>query len=205
MYDLDNLEQYNRLTLYLQENGDFKPVPVNNRGDCLFASIRRCIDTPAEYTNTHLRRQMVMCLIEHKDFFWHLLKEHLRGNYGHVRLSKEDFDTKTITDVEREDYLWPGPFCFVSYLETLSKPAFWGQEMVIILLSMMWQVGVTILKAETLYNSKLRNQQRISHSDILLVHCLGQHYIAAGEPFLFLINPIQCIHLALQSVEMACW
>ena len=51
MYGLQNMEQYNRLTLYLQENGDFKPVPVNNRGDCLFASIRWCIDTPAEYTN----------------------------------------------------------------------------------------------------------------------------------------------------------
>ena len=108
MYGLDQMEQYTRLTLYLLENGDFKPVPVNNRGDCLFASIRRCIDTPAEYTNTHLRRQMVMCLIEHKDFFWPLLKEHLRGNYGHVRLSKEDYEKKTrektITDVEREDY-----------------------------------------------------------------------------------------------------
>ena len=104
MYGLNNTELYNRLTLYLQENGDFKPVPVNNRGDCLFASINRCIDTPAEYTNTHLRRQMVMCLIEHKDFFWPLLKEHLRGNYGHVRLCKEDYDKKTrkktITDVE---------------------------------------------------------------------------------------------------------
>ena len=57
MYGLQNTEQYNRLTLYLQENGDFKPVPVNNRGDCLFASVRRCIDTPAEYTNTLGDRQ----------------------------------------------------------------------------------------------------------------------------------------------------
>ena len=105
-------------------------MPVNNRGDCLFASIRRCIDTPVEYTNTHLRRQMAMCLIEQNDFFWLLLKKHLRGNYGHIRLSKEDYDKKTrektITDVEREDYLCLGPFCFVFYLEALSKPAFWG-------------------------------------------------------------------------------
>ena len=128
MYGLQNMEQDNRLTLYLQENGDFKPVPVNNRGDCLFASARRYIDTPAEYTNTHLRRQMLMCLTEHKDFFWPLLKEHLRGNYGHVRLSKEEYERKTrdktITDIEREDYLCPGPFCFISYLESLSKPFF---------------------------------------------------------------------------------
>ena len=197
MYGLQNVEQYNRFTLYLQENGDFKLVPVNNRGDCLFASVRRCIDTPAEYTNTHLRRQMVMCLIEHKDFFWPLLKEHLRGNYGHVRLSKEyerKTRDKTITDIEREDYLCPGPFCFISYLESLSKPSFCGEEMVIILLSMIWQVGVTILKAETLHNIKFRHQQRISKSDILLVHCSGQNYVAAGEPSLFLIEPVQCIY-----------
>ena len=68
---------------------------------------------------------------------------------------------------------------------------------------MMWQVGVTILKAETLHNIKFRHQQRVSNSDILLVHCLGQHYVAAGELFLFLINLIQCIHLVLQLVEMA--
>ena len=40
MYGLDNMEQCNKLTLYLQENGDFKPVPINSRGDCLLASIR---------------------------------------------------------------------------------------------------------------------------------------------------------------------
>ena len=196
MYGLQNMEQYNRLTLYLQENGDFKTVPVKNRGDCLFASVRRCIYTSAEYTNTHLKRQMVMCLIEHKDFFWPLLKKHLRGNYGHVRLSKEEYDRrtrdKTITDVEREDYLCPGPFCLTSYLETLSKPSFWGDEMVIIILSMMWQVEVTIVKAETLYNIKFRHNQCLSNSDILLVHCSGQHYVAAGEPSLILTKPVQC-------------
>ena len=173
-------------------------LPVNNRGDCLFASVGRCIDSPAEYTNTHLRRQIVMCLIEHKDFFWPLLKEHLRGNCGHVRLSKEEYERKTrdktITDIEREDYLCPRPFCFISYLESLSKPSFWGEEIMIILLSMMWQVGVTILKGETLHNIKFRHQQRISKSDILLVHCSGKHYVVTGEPSLFLIIPIQYFH-----------
>ena len=58
----------------------------------------------------------------------------------------------------------------------------------------MWQVGITILKAETLHNNKFRHQQRIFKSDILLVHCSGQHYVAAGEPSLFLIEPVQCIY-----------
>ena len=117
-----------------------------------------------------------------------------------MRLSKEEYERKTrdktITDIEREDYLCPGPFCYISYLESLSKPSFWGGggKMVIILLSMMWQVGVTILKAETLHNIKFRHQQRISKSDILLVHCSGQHYVAADEPSLFLIEPVQCIY-----------
>ena len=152
---------------------------------------------------------MVMCLIEHKDFFWPLLKEHLRGNNEHVRLSKEEYERKTrdktITDIEREDYLCPGPFCYVSYLESLSRPAFWGgEEMVIILFSMMWQVGVTILKAETLHNIKFRHQQRISNSDSLLVHCSGQHYVVVSKPSLFLIEPVQCIYFgALISVNGA--
>ena len=103
----------------------------------------------------------------------------------------------------REDYLCPGPlFCVLPRSPFQTYLLRGGEEMVIILLSIMWQVGVTILKAKTLHNIKFRHQQRISNSDILLVHCSGQHYVAAGELVLFPINPVQCIYFALQLVEV---
>ena len=44
-----------RLSDYVHEVGVMKLVPVNQMGSCMFAAVRRLIDTPAEYTNTHLR------------------------------------------------------------------------------------------------------------------------------------------------------
>ena len=43
-----------RLSDYVHKVGVMKLVPVNQMGSCMFAAVRHLIDTPAEYTNTHL-------------------------------------------------------------------------------------------------------------------------------------------------------
>ena len=121
-----------RLSDYVHKIGVMKLVPVNQMGSCMFAAVRHLIDTPAEYTNTHLWQQLVKTFLAYKEFFYPVLKEHIRGNYGHLRLSKEQYEKKcadnTLTDGEREDYLTPGPFSFATYLHALLNPRFWGDE-----------------------------------------------------------------------------
>ena len=56
LLQLNNQEELDSLCDFLHQNGGYTPVPVNSTGNCMFASIRRCIDTPMEYTNSHLRR-----------------------------------------------------------------------------------------------------------------------------------------------------
>ena len=59
-----------------------------------------------EFTNTHLRRQLVMELIKHKEFFYPILHERIAMNYGAPRLSAQEYKAKcrdgSITEQQRE-------------------------------------------------------------------------------------------------------
>ena len=54
-------------------NGGYELVPVQNKGLCMFTAIRRGVDVPREYTNTHMGRQIVMFVLQNVQFFFHLL------------------------------------------------------------------------------------------------------------------------------------
>ena len=88
---LENQEQYTRLAHYMFTQGGYDCIPVAPDGSCMFSSLRRIISAPFEYRNIHLRRQLVITLANHKEFFFNLLKEHIRGTYGFPRLSDEEY------------------------------------------------------------------------------------------------------------------
>ena len=96
----------------------------------------------------------MVTVAENPEFFWPVLSQHIKGNYGHLRLDKATYDKRkqdgTITQQEKEDFECPGPFSLISYLKALMKRTFWGDEMVLMISSMMWQVGITVLTGETL-------------------------------------------------------
>ena len=91
---LENMQQYKRLEEYLRLNGGMEMYSVQMRGACMFASLRRCIDSPLEYSNTHLRRQIAVTVAENPEFFFPILSQHIKGNYGHIRISKATYDQK---------------------------------------------------------------------------------------------------------------
>ena len=91
---LENQEQYTRLAHYMYSRGGYDCIPVAPDGSCLFSSLRRIISAPFEYRNIHLRRQLVVTLANHKEFFFNLLKEHIRGTCGFLRLSEEEYQQK---------------------------------------------------------------------------------------------------------------
>ena len=62
------LDKFSSLLEYLQLNGGWFPFHVQRRGACQFAAFRRGIDCPMEYTNTHLRHQLVMEMIWYRVF-----------------------------------------------------------------------------------------------------------------------------------------
>ena len=66
IYGLANQEQLSRLMEYFHLNGGYELVAVQNRGSYIFAAIRRGMDVPREYTNTQLRRQIVMFTLQNE-------------------------------------------------------------------------------------------------------------------------------------------
>ena len=184
---LDNQEQYSRITHYMNSRGGYDCVPVAPDGSCMFSSPRRIILTPFEYRNIHLRRQLIIMLAKHKEFFFNLLKEHIRGTYGFPRQNEEEYQQRyrdgVLTDQEVHDHNCPGPFS--SYLMALLSPNMWGDEQVLCLRSMLWQIGLTVISAERFTKIKFRCKSTLERADGVLVMCLGQHYIPACKYSLF--------------------
>ena len=151
----------------------------------MFASIRRCINCPFEWTNTHLCRQVAAHIIHNVEFLYPIISTHIQGNYGHLRLSDDAYKNKkklgTLTQEEKDDYEAPGPFSLVTYLKALIKKKFYGDEIVLIVISMMWQVHISILNPETLRQIKIRTSNRINKVNIALAHCQYNHYIPLGK------------------------
>ena len=180
---LENQEQYTRLAHYMYSRGRYDCIPVALECSCLFSSLRRVISAPFQYRNIHLRRQLVVTLANHKEFFFNLLKEHIRGTYGFPRLSDEEYQQKyddgLLTDQEVQDHNCPGPFSFHSYLSALLNPEMWGDEQVLCLCSVMWQIGLTVISAETFTQIRFRHRSSLERADGVLVMCQGQHYVPA--------------------------
>ena len=183
LFGLQTQEELSKLIWYLNQF-NLVPKPVRGTGSCLFASIRRCLDCPVEYTNMHLRRQLVWFLCHNIAFFYNLLIVHVKGNYGHIRLTPQEFKAKeaagTLTPLEIEEYNEPGPFSIVSYLESLLELSFYGEEIVVAATSMMWQLRITILASDTLQQTRVHHSNKLCNADAVLVRTRQLHYIPAG-------------------------
>ena len=195
---LQNMQQYKRLEDYLKLNGGMELYNVQMRGTCMFASFRRCIDCPLE---THLRRQIVVTVAENPEFFWPILALHIKGNYGHLRLDKATYDQKkkdkTLTQQEKEDYECTGPFSLIGYLKALLKRKFWRDEMVLMISSMMWQIGITVLTGETLRCIKFRHSMPYQRLMLFLLDLEGITMFLLVSPFVFCTAAICAVSEAI--------
>ena len=150
---LANQESYSRLSRYLQSVAKLDMIPMEANGNCLFSSIRRAVDCPLEYQTIHLKRQLVMMMANNHVFLFPLLKANLT-TYGFPRMPQKEYQQKydagTLTH-EVNDHNIPGPFSYFGYMKALLEEGFWGDELCLALVSMMWQVGITVAKEETFH------------------------------------------------------
>ena len=188
MYGLSNMEDLKRIMLYLKQYCRLTPKAVQARGACMVASIRRCAAVPYEYTNSHLRCQIVVFICNMAEYLFPMLQVHIKGNYGHARLSRSQFRRKeregTLTPQERNDYNEPGPFSLVSYLEAFLDKGFYGDEITLVVMSMMWQLRITVLQAETQIQTKIHHSNILARMDMVLVRTSQLHYFPAGKSLL---------------------
>ena len=178
---LQDQETCSRLIRYLQGHEQLDPIPVEAIGNCLFSSTQRTIDVPLEYQNTHLRRKIVLVLANNCNFFIPLLKNSIMATYGHPRMDEEEynrrFEAGELSQQQIDDQECPGSYSYYGYLKALLTDRFWGDEIVLTVISMMFQCGVTILDADSFLQTKIQHNTLLKDADIVLIHCQGRHYI----------------------------
>ena len=145
-----------------------------------------------EFTNTHLRQQLVMDVVRHKEFFLPQLKGFISGNYG-AKLLKAEYNHREkeglLTAETRCTFIEPGLFSFIMYLEYLLKCDLWGDEITVIVLSMLFQLRITIVTIPTLHSEAICHTNTLEKSDVVLLRAGKNHYLSAGRLSLCLVGP----------------
>ena len=93
---------------------------------------------------------------------------------------REQFTTKFTSEFERNRKA-PPPAKSTRSAQQSAPPAldesFWGDHGVLLSLSMMWQVTITSLTAETYEEHRVRHKRRLPYVDLLVVWSGESHYL----------------------------
>ena len=118
-----------------------------------------------------------MMMANHHTFLFPILKASIATTYGFPRMSEDDYQKKfkdgTLTQIEADDHNTPGPFSYLGHMQALLEDGFWGDELCLALISMMWQISITVVKGETFHQIKFRHSESLNNTDLVLVHCQG--------------------------------
>ena len=74
---------------------------------------------------------------------------------------QKKFEDGTLTQNEVDDHNTPGPFSYLGYIQVLLEDGFWGDELCLTLISMMWQISITVVKGETFHQIKFRHSESL--------------------------------------------
>ena len=199
-FNLPDINTLLKVNKYVYENGQWEIFPTPKNGGCLFSAIRRGLESPEEFRNSHLRFMVVLFICKHADFMFSMLDEHIAGNYGLERMDAAVYQAAkeegSLTPGQIEVQNTPGPFSFIGYIESLLEDTFWGDHGVMLTISMMWQVAITVLTAEDFEENRLRHNRRLSRADILLIYCGDSHYLGACKYFLILFSYMNIVAMA---------
>ena len=193
VYGLRNWSEFTLLQEYLHLNGRYQLRFVPKDGTCMWRSMLESTNYPAEYQPELLQRQIVLFMAENADFLFPILRSHIQGTYGCIRLSPEEYLQKqkdgTLTTIQEEDQNTPGPYSYISYLEALLQAGTWGDYGVVLAASFMWQIKITIIVVDTTHEREdqwirqevIRHDSALKNADMVMVFCGGNHYVPTGK------------------------
>ena len=122
-------------------------------------------------------------MIQYKEFFLPHLTSAISGGYG-GKLSAKEYSRcekeGLLTAVMRQAYMEPGPFSYLMYLEHILKHDSWGDEITLVILSMVFQLCITVVTVPSLHGDPIRHINTLEKSDIVLLRSGGNHYLSAG-------------------------
>ena len=100
-------------------------------------------------------------------------------NRQRVLLHKEGYlrQTHSLPD---EDAQFPMPFSYKQYCRNILDHQFWGDVVILYVVSCMWALKVTVVNSQTLQQYKVRHTAGLKDADVALVFNASCHYTAAG-------------------------
>ena len=116
------------------------------------------------YPNRYFRRQVVHRMAVNHQGVIHYMGPAIRATYG-------------VADPTASH---GGPFSYVIYLRKLLKKHFWGDEIMLWSISMMWGLKISMLNSKTLQEYRIWHDCAFRHVDVGLVYNSHTHYSAAG-------------------------
>ena len=124
-----------------------------------------------------------MEMIRYKEFFLPHLTDAISGGYG-CKLSAEEYARRDweglLTAEARQAYEEPGPFSYLRYLEHILQRDSWGDEITLVVLSMVFQLRITVVTVPSLHGDPIWHINMLEKSDIVLLRSGGNHYLSAG-------------------------
>ena len=176
-YNLKDMNQVTRLNEYLASTAFLELFQTPKNGQCFWASIRRGLNCKEEYRSNHLRYQTMEFVARNHGFCFTVLKSIIAQEYG---------NEEVVADPDE-----PGPFSFVEYLLYMLEPTSWGDHGMILMVSMMWQLPITVLNAEGLEQLKFRHNRDLMDTELVLVYAGRAHYLGTCKSFVFIL-PFFC-------------
>ena len=137
-------------------------VPVEGNGSCLFFAVRQFLAIPLEYTNQHMWHEVVHHLTTNMDLYVEDLIPLVRGIYS-----------------AGDPLTTPQSIC--SYLQELLRVNFWADEIVLRVLSLIYNVTIIVIRGDSGREDRVRHSRDLSHVDIVLLLAKRGHYSPAGK------------------------
>ena len=123
------------------------------------------------------------------NFLFPILKASIATTYGFPQIPEEEYLQKyedgTLTQEEVDDHNTPGPYSYLGYMKALLMDGFCSDELCLALISMMWQISITVLKEESFHQIKFQHTEILRNINLALVHCQGRHYVPASKLCLY--------------------
>ena len=183
------MNQVTRLNEYLASIAFLELFQTPKNGQCFWASIRRGLNCKEEFRNNHLRYQTMEFVARNHGFCFTVLKSIIAQEYG---------NEEVVADPDE-----PGPFSFVKYLLYMLEPTSWGDHGMILMVSMMWQLPITVLNAKGLEQLKFRHNRDLMDTELVLVYTGRAHYLGTCKSFVFILDFLCCA--GPFSFVWVCW
>ena len=88
----------------------------------------------------------------------------------------------TISARDLKDQRMPGPFTWEEFLSFHLTPSTYADDIIICVVSMLWQMKITVLKAQDLSERRFRHTGRLAKAELLLVRYEEtDHFVSVGK------------------------